>query len=54
MFEKVNVIVDSECLFKVTHSDHWKLYSNRVLELLDGRIEKDTRLEVEAAHLLYS
>jgi ABC-type lipoprotein export system ATPase subunit len=40
---------DGVTIVQVTHSDHWASYSNRVIELLDGRIEKDTRMEVEAA-----
>lgn len=40
---------DGVTILQVTHSDHWASYSNRLIELLDGRIEKDSRMEVEAA-----
>ncbi len=33
---------DGVTIVQVTHSDHWASYSDRVIELLDGRIERDT------------
>jgi len=33
---------DGVTIIQVTHSDHWASYSSRVIELLDGRVERDS------------
>lgn len=33
---------DGVTIIQVTHSDHWASYSDRVIEIEDGRIEKDS------------
>ena len=40
---------DGVTIVQVTHSEHWAGYSDRIIELMDGRIEKDTARVAEAA-----
>jgi len=37
-------------IIQVTHSDHWASYGDRIVELVDGRVERDgPRSETESA-----
>jgi ABC-type lipoprotein export system ATPase subunit len=33
---------DGVTIIQVTHSDHWASYGRRTIELLDGRVERDS------------
>jgi len=32
-------------IIQVTHSDHWASYGDRIIELVDGRVERDVQNE---------
>lgn len=36
---------DGVTIIQVTHSDHWASYGDRIIEIEDGRIERDSQVE---------